>query len=211
MKNILFCSFAILLIVRIACKNSNVTGTSVEPEHDFGTYEIASFMPLAIGNQWIYVYDSPFEHAILDMHMKDSLYISGPLLLFGYSEDVQVATPPQNSAIAGYLGYRGGTVYSVAVQGFTLASKIPLLASPIIVGHTWWTDAAGYRDSFEIISTNPGQFGDRAIDTVVCVRWWNDFSVDSMWFARSVGLLRHTTTRGSYRSTKQLNSFTIAP
>jgi hypothetical protein len=185
---------------------------SIEPkveEQDFGTYDISTYIPLTIGNQWIYEFSTSSERTILDRRIKDTLRLSDKLLMFGYSEDVLVVSPPPNLSISGYIGHRGGTIYLAGMRGTLIGPKFPALASPILTGHLWHADIDGRRDSFQIVSVYQGQFDNYTIDTMVVVRRWNQNYVDSMLFGRTIGIVSHFAST-IYDSTKrQLRSFSI--
>ena len=214
-SNILYSVFLMAvgleLLLMCGCKNNPTSINTNQPETDFGTYDISKYMPLSLGNRWIYENDNSTEHAVLDRRMKDSLRDPNQLLFFSYTEDVLVATPPPNLAIAGYYGYRGGTLYSADSRGVDISPRLPLLASPIKVGHMWWTDVVGYRDSFQVISVAVDSINSQSIDTIVSVRRWNEGLVDTTWFGRTMGILKEASHRGSSNTTRQLRSFSPTP
>jgi hypothetical protein len=199
----------ILFAIAIGCNEHTTNiGPKVE-EKDFGNYDISTYIPLTIGNQWIYEFATSSERAILDRRIKDTLRLSEKLLMFGYSEDVLVVSQPPNLPVSGYIGHRGGTIYLAGMRGTIIGSKFPALASPILTGHLWYADIDGRRDSFQIVSVYQGQFDNYTIDTMVIVRRWNQNYVDSMLFGRTIGIVSHSTST-IYDSTKrQLRSFSI--
>lgn len=166
---------------------------------------------MAIGNRWVYDYTNPAEFAVLDRKIQDSIRTSTGLLLFGYSEDVLVTAPPPNQPIAAYAGHRGGTIYFAENRAGAVGPTVPLLASPLTVGHTWFAEVGGKKNSFQIISVAPGLFGNQFVDTVVIARRWDfDAMIDSLWFGRAIGIIKQVTTHGDNISRRQLRSFTAA-
>ncbi len=160
------------------------------------------------GTEWVYDDTSGGARMVLDRRIEDTLKNVDGLVLIGYSEDVKVNNPPSTRAVAGYHGHRGGTIYEGLVYGDSLRPKSPILASPIAAGHRWWTDAGGLRDSFEIVAVTPGQFKSQPIDTVVIVRRWNSVCVDSIWFGRSIGIMRRHLTNAWGGMHRTLRTFT---
>lgn len=199
----------IIFATTIGC---NEQTTNVDPPYrdmDFGTYDISSYVPLSIGNQWIYEFSTPAERAILDRRIKDTVRLSDNLLMYGYSEDVLVFTPPSNLPIVGYIGHRGGTIYLANVQGNAIGSKVPVLASPILNGHLWYADIGGRRDSFQIVSVYQGQFKNNPSDTLVVVRRWNQNFIDSICFGRFIGIVSQSVLSADYLTKRQLQSFSF--
>ena len=210
-SNIVVKVVGLLLLLMFGCKNDPTSSITNQTGSDFGTYDISKYMPLSVGNRWIYEYDNSSEHAVLDRRMKDSLHDSHQLLLFSYTEDVLVTTPPLSLPIAGYYGYQGGTLYYVDSRGPDISPRLPSLASPITIGHMWWTDAMGYRDSFQVIGVTLDSVNSQSIDTIVSVRRWNEGLVDTTWFGRTMGILKEASHRGSSVTTRQLRSFSPTP
>jgi hypothetical protein len=180
-------------------------------ESDFGTYNVSAYLPSSVGSRWIYHYDSGTERAVLDRRIEDTIRVSNNLILSRYSEDVLVNVPPTYRPIVGYLAHRGGTIYYGMESGTTRLPKVPILASPIVVGHQWATDALGIRDSFRIVSVGSEQFHGTSIDTVVLVKRWSTLLVDSLWFGRNVGILRESKVTQSGWAKRQLDSVSIVP
>jgi len=176
----------IISIVTCGCEDNSTNTDQPKAERDYGTYDISTYMPLAIGNRWIYDYRTQAEIAVLDRRIKDSLRVSEQLLMFSYGEDVLVNPPSTSIRTTGYYGHRGGTIYVVDSRGPQSCPLFPLLASPIIVNHTWWTEAWGYCDTLKIISVSSGKFNNQWIDTIVAVRRWHEGFVDTTWYAISV-------------------------
>ena len=129
--------------------------------------------------------------------------------MYGFTEDVLVVAPPSNLPIVGYVGHRGGTIYLVNVQGNTISSKVPVLASPILTGHLWYADIDGRRDSFQIVSVFLGQFKNSPSDTFVVVRSWNQYYVDSICFSRSIGIISQSVLSADNLTKRQLQSFSF--
>jgi hypothetical protein len=205
----------LLSIVTISgCKENSTNPQPSKTETDYGTYNISSYIPLSVNNRWIYNYQTTVEFAILDRRIKDSLRVSNQLLMFSYGEDVLVSPPSTNLTLAGYYGHRGGTIYLTDTRGPYVCPLFPLLASPIVVNNTWWTDAWGVRDTFRIISVNSGSFNSQNIDTIVAVRRWHNGWVDTTWFGRTVGVLKevsHLYSTDTVSTIRQLNTFTPTP
>lgn len=210
-KYLIFKTTLLLFIVIIGCKDKSTHTAQPETEADFGTYDIHSYMPLSIGNRWIYDFNSTAERAILDRRIKDSLRVSDKLLMFSYGEDVLVNPPATSQPTAGYYGHRGGTIYVVDPRGPQTCPLLPLLASPIVENHTWWADAWGQRDTFKIISVSSGSFNNHSIDTIVAVRRWHEGFVDTTWYARTIGILKEASHSDFSLSTRQLRSFLPTP
>lgn len=148
---------------------------------------------------------------MLDRRIQDTVSNDNGLLLVGYSEDVLQNVTPPTQPIVGYFGHRGGTIYQGLVYGQTSMPKLPVLASPIVAGHRWWTDAGGIRDSFEIVNVSNGQFNFQPIDTIVIVKRWNVTLVDSTWFGRTIGLMQQRSLTLVGKTVRTLRSFTAAP
>ena len=211
MKGALLALFLSVLIV-VGCKNDETA--IIQPpaaESDFGTYDISTYVPMSIGNRWIYDYEGGVERAVLDRRVQDTLRSTGNVLMFRYSEDVLVNNPPPSQPVVGYFYHRGGTIYHGQIYGSTYFATLPILASPIAVGHRWWTDANGRRDSFEIVGVSPGQFNAQVIDTVVVVRRWSESLVDSLWIGRAVGILKQRGINEFGNNSRTLRTFTPSP
>lgn len=211
MKDVALVLFLSVLIL-VGCKNDEIV--IIPPpaaEADFGTYDISSYMPMLIGNRWIYDFEGGGGRAVLDRRIQDTLRSTNIGLMFRYSEDVLVNNPPPSQPLAGYFYHRGGTIYHGQIYGSTYFAKLPLLASPIAVGNRWWTDANGRRDSFEIVGVSSGQFNSLTIDTVVTVRRWNDIVVDSLWIGRTIGILKERGINEFGSTSRALRTFTPSP
>ncbi len=211
MKNITR-ALVLSVFILVGCKNDEIA--IIQPpaaETDFGTYNISTYVPMSIGNRWIYDFENGGERAVLDRRVRDTLRSTGNVLMFRYSEDVLVIYPPPSQPLVGYFYHRGGTIYHGQIYGSTYFAKLPILASPIAVGNRWWTDANGRRDSFEIVGVGPGQFNAQAIDTVVIVRRWNDIVVDSLWIGRKIGILKQRRINEFGSTSRTLRTFTPSP
>jgi hypothetical protein len=207
-----FISIFILFILFDGCKNNPTNSEQPKTEMEYGTYDIAAYMPLSMGNRWIYDHRTIGEIAVIDRRIKDSLRISTPLLMFSYGEDVLVTPPATTLPTAGYYGHRGGTIYVTDVRGPQLCPLFPLLTSPIVVNHTWWTDAWSQRDTFRIVSVSSGSFNNQNIDTVVAVQRWHASFVDTTWFARTVGIIKEVSYSSDVLTvTRKLNSVSLTP
>jgi hypothetical protein len=201
-------TLSFFLITILGCKDNSTNPEQLKTITDYGTYNISSYLTLSISNRWIYNYYSRSENAILDRRIIDTLRVSNQLLMFSYAEDVLVNPPATNRQIAGYYGYQGGTIYYSDLRGPQVCSPFPLLASPIVEDHTWWTDSWGQRDSLKIVSVSSGSFNSQNIDTVVAVRRWHEHWVDTTWFARTIGIIKEASySSGVLLVTWQLNSF----
>jgi hypothetical protein len=199
----------LMFIIMYGCKDNTTSTEQPKPEIDYGTYDISTYMPLTIGNRWIYEWDVVAEKAVLDRRITDSLRVSNRLLMFSYYEDVLVNSPVANLFTVGYYGHRGGTIYVVDSRGPQSQPLHPLLASPIVVNHTWWTDAWGQRDTLMIISVASGTFNNKSVDTIVTVRRWHEDLEDTTWYARGIGIL--TEVSYGYESKRRLRSFEPIP
>jgi len=199
----------ILFATAIGCNEQTTNVDPASSDKDYGTYDISSYMPLSIGNRWIYEFSTPAERAILDRRIKDTVRLSDNLLMYGYSEDVLVFTQPTDLPIVGYIGHRGGAIYFASVQGNVIGSKVPVLASPILNGHLWYADIDGRRDSFQIVSVYQGEFENSPNDTLVVVRRWNQYIIDSIWFGRSIGLVSQSVLSADNLTKRQLLSFSL--
>jgi len=211
-KHHIFKTILFISIIVCGCKDNLTNVEQPKIETDYGTYDISTYMPLSIGNRWIYDVTSVAEKAVLDRRIKDSVRVSHQLLMFSFGEDVLVYPPATSQITVGYYGQRGGTIYFADLRGPLSCPLFPLLASPIVVNHTWWTDARGQRDTLKIISVSSGSFINQSIDTIVAVRRWHEGIVDTTWYARTIGILKETSHSdlGS-TTTRQLSSFSPTP
>jgi hypothetical protein len=204
----LACAF-LCLVVGSACEDSSVNTLTSNHLVDFGTYDVSAYMPLALGNQWIYHYEG-FERAVLDRQILDSLRAPNGLLMYGYSEPVQTVLPDTLRAIEGYIGINGGTLYFAGNRSGLPGPMVPYLSTPIVVGRLWAASVSSVQDSFRIVSVQPELFNNQMIDTVVVVRRTHGTMIDSIAFARGVGLLRQSTSSDWGMFTRSLDSYSLA-
>jgi len=207
---------SLLLILISGCKDHPTSIEQPKTEIDYGTYDISTYMPLSIGNRWIYEVRGTGEIATLDRRIIDSVRISVDLLMFSFGEDVLLYPPSTNLTLAGYYGHRGGTIYFEIALGPQSSPLYPLLTSPIAVTNSWSAvNGAGVRDTFKIISINSGSFNNQYIDTIVAVKRWRNGWVDTTWFGRTVGILKEVSysyySSDTLSSIRHLYSFTPTP
>jgi hypothetical protein len=179
---------------------------------DFGTYDVSAYLPLALGNEWIYQIQTISESAVVDRRIiEDSVRASNGLWMFGYSEPVLTYPPDTIHAIEGYIGICGDTIYFADNRGGSPGPLIPYLSTPIVTGKAWTALVSSEPDSFRIVSVGSGLFQNQAIDTVVVVQRTHGDVLYSISFAHRIGLLRQTMSAGTETlSTRQLRSYVLA-
>jgi hypothetical protein len=201
----------VCIIAGLSCEDSSINVPSEENLIDFGTYDVSAYLPLALGNEWIYEFQADGESAIVDRRIVlGSVHAANGLWMFGYSESVLTFPPDTLQAIEGYIGIYGGTIYFADSRGGSPGPFIPYLSTPIVAGRTWSSLVSSEPDSFRIISVGSGFFRNQAIDTVVVVQRTSGGIVYSLSFAHGIGLLRQTMRAGTDTlSTRQLRSYVL--
>jgi hypothetical protein len=199
------------LMAGLSCEDSSTGAPSEDNVIDFGTYDVSAYLPLALGDEWIYEFQADGESAIVDRRIVlDSVRAANGLWMFGYSEPVLTFHPDTLQAIEGFIGIYGGTIYFADSRVGSPGPLIPYLSTPIVAGRAWVSLVSSEPDSFCIVSVGSGFFRNQAIDTVVVVQRTRTGIVYSLSFARGIGLLRQTMCAGTDTlSTRQLRSYVL--
>ncbi|MGD0337760.1 MAG: hypothetical protein ABSB78_03130 [Bacteroidota bacterium] len=210
---ILFTVIFAIMFIFLTCKDiptTPPTGNQIE--------DISAYLPLKIGNRWIYERISTTEFATIEIRIKDTLRCDDGSLLYSYIEDVIVNNPPPDQPINGYYSYTDGSInqyYIVRDASDTaiifMSAKFPILKSPIAAGQQWISNASDNPDTIYIGSISSVSVLDTSFAQAVLVVRHNYWRIDSTWFVRGVGIVKQTSvTSTSFRAVSNLKTYYVA-
>lgn len=202
---ILFSSFIIVILFTNSCKENLVGSDLVETD----VYE---YLPVKIGNHWIYNFSTPAENAIVKREIKNQITHEDGSLIYGYTEEVVVNNPNPNEPISGYYSQKEGAVYyysspkDTMFPGTTiLCKKIPFIKSPLTIDNTWIVE----NDTFNVVGFPSIVVNEQTYDKTILIVSKRNTYIDSTWFSKDIGIIKKKTMVTDSFSEWNLKSYLI--
>jgi len=180
------CFLLVLTAILLAACNS--------PSAPSTSDNVASFLPLHVGNIWTYDEKAPSYMAVIDKRIIDTMRHPDGSLLYAYNEDVRVNNPSPSPPITAYHTCHDDAVYMYYFAkdssiGSFIFPKVPLLKGPLVVGNNWICNWGSYVDSFSIVSVGYSSFKGNTVYTVSVVQI-SPSVIDTSWYGEGIGLLK---------------------
>lgn len=178
--------FVACFLLIYSCEETEVNSALIDTD-------VYLYLPLKIGNKWIYKFDNSSEHAIIKREIKNQLTHEDGATIHGYSEEVVVANPNPNEPIVGYYSHKENAIYYYSGPKDTmfpgtsiLTVKLPLIKSPVMNEVSWIVK----NDTFKINCPLSISFQGVTYNNTILVVRRNNNVLDSMWFSKGIGLVK---------------------
>lgn len=159
--------------------------------------DIYAYLPLNIGNYWIYDWtyklDSTLTKNVYKQEIKNKLIHQDGSLIYRYTVNQVGIIPIPNEPMLGYYCAKDYAIYyysdakdTVMPGTSVLCHKIPLIKSPLTIGESWIVS----NETFKIVSFPSVKVNGINYKKTVLVLTRRDNFIDSTWFAKDIGIVK---------------------